>query len=153
MAEEETLSYDKLDDLKVADKRAVANYYEDVRKHVEAQGKTVAKATNKDLLEAFEATETDDSMYDLYMSDPDGGLVVEEPKANGVAPAAAEKKHDGPTMLIIMERQNGRYDVAGYTFTKAHPFHEVPVEAAEYIIKNHDGFRQALPSELGDYYN
>ena len=58
-----------------------------------------------------------------------------------------------PPVLVKCERKNPRFDVAGYTFTKDHPFHSVPPATAEYLIRHQEGFRQATPSELADFYN
>lgn len=56
-------------------------------------------------------------------------------------------------VLIKMERRNPRYDIAGLSFTKEHPYHSVDPETAEFIVRNIEGFRLAMPSELADYYN
>lgn len=64
-----------------------------------------------------------------------------------------EEVDDTPKILVKMERKNPRFDVRGYTFTKAHPFHSVDEKTAEYLVKNVDGFRLAMPSEVADFYN
>lgn len=65
--------------------------------------------------------------------------------------AEADDKADW--VLVKMERKNPRYDLYGYTFTHAHPFHSVPPTTAEKMIRSTKGFRLALPSEVQDYYN
>lgn len=54
--------------------------------------------------------------------------------------------------LIKMERDNPMFQTRGYTFTTDHPYQLVKPEDAEYILSKEDGFRQAYPSELADYY-
>lgn len=55
--------------------------------------------------------------------------------------------------LIKMERDNVRYDVRGYKFTKEHPYSLVTPEDAEYLLNKEKGFRQAFPSELEEFYS
>ena len=54
--------------------------------------------------------------------------------------------------LIKMERENPLYQTRGYTFTKENPYCLVRPEDVEYILSKEDGFRQALPSELQEFY-
>lgn len=56
-------------------------------------------------------------------------------------------------VIIVMERENPRFDVWGYTFTKEHPYKPVPQKAAVYITRNYDGFRLADPEEVADFYD
>lgn len=67
---------------------------------------------------------------------------VQEP----LAPAPTDK------YLVKMTRENPRYDTRGYTFTQQHPYNLVNGEDLEYILTKEDGFRQAFPSELAEYY-
>jgi len=55
--------------------------------------------------------------------------------------------------LIKMERDNVRYDVRGYKFTKEHPYSLVSPADAEYLLNKEKGFRQAFPSELEEFYS
>ncbi len=55
-------------------------------------------------------------------------------------------------LLIKMERENERFDVAGLTFTKQRPYCLASPEKAEYIMNTETGFRQAYPSELQEFY-
>jgi hypothetical protein len=55
--------------------------------------------------------------------------------------------------LIKMTRDNTIYETRGYRFTKEHPYALVEPEDASYILEVEDGFRQALPSELADFYS
>lgn len=65
-------------------------------------------------------------------------IVVEEPEEN---------------VILKMERENPRFDIYGYTFTKEHPYRPVTEDAAEFIMATVEGFRPATPREVADYYN
>lgn len=67
---------------------------------------------------------------------------VQEP----LAPTPTDK------YLVKMTRENPRYDTCGYTFTQSHPYALVSGADLEYILQNEDGFRQAFPSELAEFY-
>ena len=54
--------------------------------------------------------------------------------------------------LIKMVRDNPLYETRGYRFTKEHPYNLVSAEDAEYMLTKEDGFRQATPSELQEFY-
>lgn len=58
----------------------------------------------------------------------------------------------GEQFLIKMVRENPLYETRGYRFTKEHPYNLVSAEDAEYILSREDGFRQAFPSELQEFY-
>jgi hypothetical protein len=70
-----------------------------------------------------------------------------------VVPTAPVVVDKSDWILVKMDRQNFRYDIRGYSFTKKHPFQALAPQDAEYVISNVEGFRQALPSEVQDYYN
>lgn len=55
--------------------------------------------------------------------------------------------------LIKMDRQNHYFEVAGYTFTKDHPYALVDAEKVNQIVREEEGFRIATPDELQNYYN
>lgn len=57
------------------------------------------------------------------------------------------------TVLVRMTRDNFRYDIMGYTFTKEHPFVAMVSEKAQEIFDKEEGFRLANPKEVQDYYN
>ena len=57
------------------------------------------------------------------------------------------------TVLVRMTRDNFRYDIIGYTFTKEHPFVAMVSEKAQEIFDKEEGFRLANPKEVQDYYN
>lgn len=57
------------------------------------------------------------------------------------------------TVLVRMTRDNFRYDIMGFTFTKEHPFIAMSKEYAQEIFDKEDGFRLATPKEVQEYYN
>lgn len=57
------------------------------------------------------------------------------------------------TLLVRMTRDNHRYDIHGYTFTKDHPFVAMSEEDAQKIFDTEEGFRLATPKEVQDFYN
>jgi hypothetical protein len=59
---------------------------------------------------------------------------------------------EGQPWLIKMTRENERFDVRGYSFTKRHPYALVKPEDVPYILEQEDGFRQAYPTELAEFY-
>ncbi len=57
------------------------------------------------------------------------------------------------TVLVRMTRDNFRYDIMGYTFTKEHPFVAMDKVKAQEIFDKEEGFRLANPKEVQDYYS
>lgn len=57
------------------------------------------------------------------------------------------------TVLVRMTRDNFRYDIIGYTFTKEHPFVAMKKDDAQTIFDKEEGFRLATPKEVQEYYN
>ena len=66
-----------------------------------------------------------------------------------------DPKADQPenTVLVRMTRDNFRYDIMGFTFTKEHPFVAMNKEDAQEIFDKEEGFRLATPKEVQEYYN
>lgn len=54
--------------------------------------------------------------------------------------------------LIKMVRSNPLFEVRGVRFTSQHPYALVSPEIAEHLLTREEGFRQATPSELQEYY-
>jgi hypothetical protein len=52
-----------------------------------------------------------------------------------------------------MTRENFRYDINGFTFTKEHPFIAMTEDNAQEIFDKEEGFRLATPKEVQEYYN
>lgn len=71
-----------------------------------------------------------------------GEIIVAQP----VQPKAADQ------FLIKMTRDNPLFVTRGYKFTKEHPYALVKAKDVEYILQHEDGFRQAFPSELAEFY-
>jgi membrane-associated HD superfamily phosphohydrolase len=57
------------------------------------------------------------------------------------------------SILVRMTRPNMRYDIAGHTFTKDHPFVAMSEDDAQKIFDTEEGFRLATPKEVQDFYN
>ena len=64
-----------------------------------------------------------------------------------------KKQIDKDTVLVRMTRENFRYDILGYTFTKEHPFVAMKEDDAQEIFDREEGFRVATPKEVQEYYN
>ena len=56
------------------------------------------------------------------------------------------------TMLVRMTRENHRYDILNFTFTKEHPFVAMTSDDAQEIFDKEEGFRIATPKEVQEYY-
>lgn len=70
------------------------------------------------------------------------------------APVKQDKKENAAdNVLVKMERDNFRYDIQGYTFTKEHPFVAMSPDSAQKIFDKEVGFRLATPKEVQDYYH
>jgi len=54
--------------------------------------------------------------------------------------------------LIRMTRDNLVFETRGYRFTKDHPYALVSAKDAQFILSKEDGFRQAFPAELDEFY-
>jgi len=60
--------------------------------------------------------------------------------------------HTREEWLIKMDRANPLYEVRGHRFTQENPYALVSPVDAEYLLTQLDGFRQATPNELQEYY-
>lgn len=63
------------------------------------------------------------------------------------------KKIEEDQVLVRMTRQNFRYDIQGFTFTKEHPFVAMGKDKAQAIFDKEEGFRIATPKEVQDFYS
>ena len=70
-----------------------------------------------------------------------------------ILPKFDPKAQPEDTILVRMTRDNMRYDIHGYTFTKDHPFVAMSEEDAQKIFDSEEGFRLATPKEVQDFYN
>lgn len=57
------------------------------------------------------------------------------------------------TVLVRMTRENFRYDIMGFTFTKEHPFVAMAQDKAQAIFDKEEGFRLATPTEVQSFYS
>lgn len=53
--------------------------------------------------------------------------------------------------LVKMVRENPYFEISGFKFTKDHPYNLMSAEQAEVVLRE-EGFRQALPSEVQEFY-
>lgn len=126
--------------------------------------------SKKELIAALESgdpdAETDGDKpvtWDDYKNIYKPAAEANEVKANNDAPELTDvpepevveetEEDDENKVLVKFERKNPRFDIRGYTFTQGHPFHQVDEKTAEYLVRNVDGFRLAMPSEVADFYN
>lgn len=70
-----------------------------------------------------------------------------------ILPKFDPKAQPEDTILVRMTRDNHRYDIHGYTFTKDHPFVAMSEYDAQEIFDTEEGFRLATPKEVQDFYN
>jgi alpha-ketoglutarate-dependent taurine dioxygenase len=56
-------------------------------------------------------------------------------------------------VLVMMTRENFRYDILGQTFTQQHPYVSMHKDQAQQIFDIEEGFRLATPKEVQDYYS
>jgi hypothetical protein len=70
-----------------------------------------------------------------------------------ILPKFDPKAQAEDTLLVRMTRDNHRYDIHGYTFTKDHPFVAMSEDDAQKIFDTEEGFRLATPKEVQDFYN
>jgi hypothetical protein len=54
--------------------------------------------------------------------------------------------------LIKMTRENPYFEVGRYKFTQEHPYAIMDATTAQHVLSNEEGFRQAFPDELKEFY-
>jgi hypothetical protein len=78
----------------------------------------------------------------------------EEDSAVEILPKFDPKKDISKDQILVkMTRENFRYDILGFTFTKDHPFVAMSEDDAQKIFDVEEGFRLATPKEVQDFYN
>ena len=102
-----------------------------------------------------EARAAEEAAAEAEEAEEEGDTVEAEAAADDAdaVEAAAEQEDPSDEVLVKYERKNPSYQVRGILFTKAHPFASVPEDVAEYLIRELEGFRLALPSEVTEYYS
>ena len=63
------------------------------------------------------------------------------------------KEVSADNVLVRMTRENFRYDIMGFTFTKEHPFVAMNQAKAQAIFDKEEGFRLATPAEVQEFYS
>ena len=98
---------------------------------------------NPDQREKYEPAEPDptEGIAPLPKNVVEGGVVVKPQVQVSAEP-----------YLIKMVRENPYYEVGKYKFTESHPYALVDAADAERVLRE-EGFRQAFPSELEEFYN
>ena len=105
--------------------------------------------SKKDIIAALSEEGVTWSVYEKTIKDIDDNKEEVE-----VLPKFDPKKQiDKDTVLVRMTRENFRYDILGYTFTKEHPFVAMKEDDAQEIFDREEGFRVATPKEVQEYYN
>jgi hypothetical protein len=77
---------------------------------------------------------------------------VEEDEYEVIPRLDPKKELSEDRVLVRMIRENFRYDIMGYTFTKEHPFVAMSEDDAQEIFDKEEGFRLATPKEVQEYY-
>lgn len=69
------------------------------------------------------------------------------------APVAQAPKLDPNTpWLVKMVRENPLFEIEGHRFTQEHPYALMDAAKADKVLRE-EGFRQALPSEVEEFYS
>lgn len=93
------------------------------------------------------------SMYkkEFNIDDPD------EDEESGVSAKEADKafssKKRGTQIVVKMDRENPSYQDNGYRWDKTHPYALMDVDDFEDLVQREQGFRQATPKEVAEYYS
>lgn len=122
--------------MKVSQLKEVAEYFA-----VDLEG---AKTKN----EIMAALEEEGVSYEMYAKFSEA-----ETEEVEVPEKKAKKAPVGETVLVRMDRENARFEINGYTFTREHPFVAMSEEDADFIFSIEEGFRMATPREVQEYYN
>lgn len=75
-----------------------------------------------------------------------------EPVIHVATPLADQPVALTDQFLLKMVRDNELFQTRGYEFTAEHPYALVSATDAQWILENEDGFRQAFPQELAEFY-
>lgn len=104
--------------------------------------------SKKDIISALEEEGVTWSVYQQTLENVEGmeTTTIEKTK-NEVVEDLKDQ------VLVRMTRNNFRYDIAGFTFTKEHPYVAMPSAKAQQIFDKEDGFRLATPKEVQDFYS
>lgn len=75
------------------------------------------------------------------------------PEATEVVTAAPVAFAPQSSYLIKMTRKNPYFEFKKYKFTQDNPYAIMPAEDAQEILSKEEGFRQAFPAELQEFYS
>lgn len=110
----------------------------------------------KKIIEALNASGVDFGMYLAAHPERKAEFVdIPENIVQGnVTPVAAPVEADNERKILVkMLRANPLYQIGKYRWTNKHPYQLVSEKDADRILIREEGFRQATPSELNDYYS
>lgn len=85
-------------------------------------------------------------------------VVTSEDVVSGNEPVEIVTKEARPVLsnnqqwLVKMERKNPLFEIAGHRFTQDHPYVLMNAEDADIVLRE-EGFRQAYPTEVQEYYS
>ena len=103
------------------------------------------------IIEELKAAGVDYGQYLVQNPDKNESNIPDNIVQSPVVPAA-KTEDNVPKLLIKMVRANPLYQIGKYRWTQKHPYVAVEEKEAERILMTEDGFRQATPSELQEYY-
>ena len=92
------------------------------------------------------------SVYQKTIKDIEDATDEFSENAEEILPRFNPDSQPENTVLVRMTRENFRYDIEGFTFTKEHPFVAMTEEDAQEIFDKEEGFRLATPKEVQEYY-
>jgi len=107
--------------------------------------------SKKDIITALEEDGVTWSVYQKQNADQDNFEDSEEEPS--VAREELKSGNHGNKILVKMTRDNYRYDIAGFTFTKEHPYVAMEESKAQQIFDREAGFRVATPREVQEFYS
>jgi len=101
---------------------------------------------NPDQAEKF-AKKEEIPVVETFTGGEINSVVVEQPPIV----VAQQPISTGAPWLIRMDRKNPLYEIGKYRWTRDHPYALVAEDDVEAVL-NVDGFRQAKPSEVTEFY-
>ena len=107
--------------------------------------------SKKDIITALEEDGVTWSVYQKQNADQDN--IEDNEEEPSVAREELKSGNYGNKILVKMTRDNYRYDIAGFTFTKEHPYVAMEESKAQQIFDREAGFRVATPREVQEFYS
>lgn len=78
---------------------------------------------------------------------------VEETVTEIITAEAQPRLAPADNYLIRMVRENPYFEFKSYKFTQEKPYAIMKADDAQVILESEEGFRQAFPAELSDFYS